>query len=566
MTSHQKIDYYDLREEAREGRLPSGISRVEEKERLTRVIGRSLNNNAIVIGPGGIGKTTFVYGWLKELAEQEPHASLQLIQFDAEQLIELDANSETEEAMESLPESILFIDSFGRAVHNNSVLLQQLFRIFKSILKESKVRVVVTLEPHEYEWLERVHPAFVQLFETITLKNQSVYDYVKILQSALPEINAKHRVVVPTAALEEIISLVARFPILGQMPKAGIGLLDESISLIATRGGRFLESSAVAEVVAGKTGIPHSQLSSHEMDTLGNLEEQLNARIINQKNAIAKIATTLQRAKLGLRNPNKPLGSFLLLGPSGVGKTETAKLIAETMFGRSESFIRFDMSEFQQDHTIQRLIGAPAGYVGYEEGGALTNALRKEPHCLILLDEIEKAHPKVFDIFLQVLDDGRLTSGQNETVDARNAIIMATSNVAVDEILKAFEQKIDVHSEAFTQQRLIPVLADTFRLEFINRFDNVLVFNPLTLAGLVQIAQLEVKKIEKRLAKHRVTFEIDARVIEEKIKGFVDPHFGARPVKRFIEETCESLLMQSLLSKNKARAAGSSRNKYYGKE
>jgi ATP-dependent Clp protease ATP-binding subunit ClpA len=556
-TKQRKIEYYNLREEALAGNLPSVIGRKEEAERLTRVVGRRMNNNALVVGPSGIGKTALVYGWIKNLSKKDAYDSFQLIQFDAEHLYEMDAGSDSywQEAMENLPACILFVDNFGRIVHNNPNLMQQVSRLFKSVLKESNVRVVFTLDPHEYAWLEREQPAFIQLFETITLKNQKASEQVAILQQELPQLNEQHHVIISTASLEEIVTHTERFPALGQLPKSSIGLLDESISFAAAKGKRMLNSQIISEVVAGKTGIPQTQLNADEMESLSDLEERLNAKIINQKSAIAKIATTLQRAKLGLRNPNKPLGSFLLLGPSGVGKTETAKLIAETMFGRSESFIRFDMSEFQQDHTIQRLIGAPAGYVGYEEGGALTNALRREPHCLILLDEIEKAHPKVFDIFLQVLDDGRLTSGQNETVDARNAIIMATSNVAVDEILKAFEQRIDIQSDAFTQQRLIPALAKTFRLEFINRFDSVLVFNPLTLAGLVQIAQLEIKKIEKRLAKHRVTFEMDAKVIEEKIRGFVDPRFGARPVKRFIEETCESLLMQSLLQRGKNKTA-----------
>ncbi|KKW31189.1 MAG: hypothetical protein UY74_C0021G0001, partial [Candidatus Kaiserbacteria bacterium GW2011_GWC2_52_8b] len=187
------------------------------------------------------------------------------------------------------------------------------------------------------------------------------------------------------------------------------------------------------------------------------------------------------------------------------------------------------------------------GYVGYDEGGSLTNALRKEPYSLILLDEIEKAHPKVFDIFLQVLDDGRLTSGQNETVDARNTIIMATSNAAVAEILQAFENGGNAEDESFVREYVLPILTKTFRLEFINRFDDVLIFNPLSIPSLTRIAALEIKKIEKRLAKHRVQFDIEPAAIEREIAQRADPRFGARPVKRFIEETCETLLVRSLL-------------------
>jgi ATP-dependent Clp protease ATP-binding subunit ClpA len=546
----KRIEYYNLREEAVAGKFQRMIGRRDEVERLNRIIGKKIHNNALIVGANGIGKTALVYGWIKKLSLQEKYDSYGFIQFDAEHLHGLEAGEDTsQDALEQLPACILFIDNFGRAVHTNTGLMQQMLRVYKEALQEPDVRVVLTLEPHEYAWLEREQPAFLQLFETLHLKAPSIAEQILILQEALPHVNQEHHVMVPTLMLEEIVAYTERFPLLGQAPQSGINVLDESISYAGAKGKRMLDSEIIAHVIGGKTGIPKSHLNADEMQMLSTLSERITAQIINQEPVIEKIATTLQRAKLGLRNPNKPLGSFLMLGPSGVGKTETAKLIAETLFGRSESFVRFDMSEFQQEHSIQRLIGAPAGYVGYEEGGALTNALRREPHCLILLDEIEKAHPKVFDIFLQVLDDGRLTSGQNETVDARNAIIMATSNIGVQKILEGHTKGVEVQDEKFISQEIVPELAEAFRLEFINRFDSILVFNPLTIAALVKIALLEVQKIEKRLAKHKVRFEIDEAVIEERIKNTIDPRFGARPVKRFIEETCESLLADSLLAK-----------------
>lgn len=550
MATFKKIEYYDLREEVLAGNLSEMIGRMKELERVTRIIGRRTNNNILIVGPSGIGKTTFVHGLCKALAKRSEYDQYHLIQFDTDHLHSFEDSEQEErsqEALTKLPPCILFVDNFGRAVHANKSLMQRVFRLYKQILKESDVRVVFTLEPHEYEWLSREYPAFAQSFEMIMLKKQSAAEYVRVLRNALPYLNEVHQVMVPTTSLEEVIAYIERFPKLGQLPQAAIGVLDESISLSVAKRRTIVRGDVVTEVVADKVGIPQTQLKAGDFENLRNLEHTLNARIIDQKESIRKIAITLQRARLGVRNPDKPLGSFLLLGPSGVGKTETAKLIAEIVFGRSESFTRFDMSEFQQDHTIQRLIGAPAGYVGYEEGGALTNALRNEPHSLILLDEIEKAHPKVFDIFLQVLDDGRLTSGQNETVDARNAIIMATSNIGVDQIIKEFENGTSVSSDTFIQEKIVPALAKTFRLEFINRFDTILVFNPLTVSGLVQIAHLEVKKIEKRLAKHGVQFDLDPVMIESKIKPLADPRFGARPVKRFIEETCESLVVGSLL-------------------
>jgi len=553
MSVFKKIKYHDLREEASAGRLPAIIGRIAEIERLNRVVGRRINNNALVVGPNGIGKTALVYGWIRHMNRSTQYQSLAFLQLDIEHLYALDGDDASEEqyteALASLPPCVLFIDDFGREVYRNAALVQRVCRLYKNVLKGQKVRLVLTLEPHEYAWLEREHSAFVRLFETTALKNQSAFEYTRILARVLPRLNERQRIIVSDESLRDVISYTERFPALGQLPQSAISLLDEAISCSASGKHPVLTQDAIASVVEAKTSVPKTRLAQGDLQGIKELEGNLNKCIINQQGAVRKIAMTLQRAKLGLRNPSRPLGSFLLLGPSGVGKTETAKCIAEMLFGRSESLIRFDMSEFQQDHTVQRLIGAPAGYVGYEEGGALTNALRREPHSLILLDEIEKAHPKVFDLFLQLLDDGRLTSGQNETVDARNAIIMATSNAGVTEILREYaEGKDGMDDGAFITEKVMPVLTNVFRLEFINRFDSIVLFKPLTIQALGQIAQLEITKIEKRLSKHHVRFEIEPIVIKNRITHLADPRFGARPVKRFIEETCEALLVQSLLN------------------
>ena len=552
MSNFKKITYYNLRDEALAGRLPTVVGRIDEMERLNRTVGRSINNNAIIVGQSGIGKTALVYGWIWQMSRSEHYAPYALLQLDTGHLHALDGDAGLEElyaeALTRVPASVLFIDDFGREVFKNATFAQHVYRLYKQILTQPNVHLVLTLEPHEYAWLEREYPAFTRAFETIILKNQTASEYTRMLSRKLPRLNARRRVVVPYTALREVVSYAERFPVLGQLPQSAIHLLDESISFSSLQNHKVLTQDAIAQVVEAKTGVPRTQLAQGELQNVKSLEDSLNKRIVDQHAAVAKIATTLQRAKLGLRNPNRPLGSFLLLGPSGVGKTETAKCVAEIMFGRPESFTRIDMTEFQQDHTVQRLIGAPPGYVGYEEGGALTNALRKEPYSLILLDEIEKAHPKIFDVFLQVLDDGRLTSGQNETVDARNAIIMATSNAAVAEILEAHAEDEGLDDESLIKERIMPILMKTFRPEFINRFDSILIFKPLAVPSLVRIAELEIQKIEQRLAKHNVRFEIERAAIEERVRRLADPRFGARPVKRFIEETCETLLMQSLLT------------------
>ncbi len=555
MNNNKKIPYADLREETQKGSLPALVGRRDEMQRLNRLLGRRTNNNALIVGQSGIGKTAFVWGWARHMSKRAECEHYALLQLDTEHIYELENDTSLDEryteAFQHMPPCVLFIDDFGREVYKNLALAQRVHRLYKSLLARPDVHIVFTLQPHEYAWFEHEYPAFVQAFETLTLKQQNAYEYKRVLSAKMPLLNAERRVIVPDISLQEIVSFAERYPVLGQLPRSAIHLLDESISLCVSQKQKMLVPDSIARVVEAKTGIPRARGAEDELQSVKHLEEHLNERIVNQKRAIAKIATTLQRAKLGLRNPNRPLGSFLLLGPSGVGKTETAKSVAEIMFGRAESFTRIDMSEFQQDHTVQRLIGAPPGYVGFEEGGALTNALRREPHSLILLDEIEKAHPKVFDVFLQVLDDGRLTSGQNETVDARNVVIMATSNAAVSEILEAHARGENIEDESFVREKMLPILAKTFRLEFINRFDSILVFKPLTVPSLMQIAQLEIKKIEKRLMKHEVRFKIEPRTLEDRIRRMADPRFGARPVKRFIEETCETLLVESLLTVRK---------------
>lgn len=551
MASYTKIPFYNLRDEVQLGRVPTLIGRGEEMDRLDSMIGRRTSNNALILGVSGIGKTALVWGWMRRVSRRSEYEKYALLQFAVEHLYDLDTDEGAEarytESLRHVPASVLFIDDLGKETLHNTALMQRISRLYKPLLQRSDVHVVCAIQPHEYAWLEREYPAFLDMFEKMTLDTQQHSEYERILAKKVPKVSSGRRVIVRDEALRDIVALATRYPALGQLPRSAIHILDESLSLCVAQRTQVLTTDVVSRVVEAKTGVPRVRAQQDEIQNVRSLETQLNARIVDQENAIAKIARTLQRSKLGLRNPNRPLGSFLLLGPSGVGKTETAKSVAELMFDNAERFTRIDMSEFQQEHMVQRLIGAPPGYVGYEEGGALTNALKRKPHSLILLDEIEKAHPKVFDIFLQVLDDGRLTSGQGETVDARNAIVMATSNAAVNDIVEAHSRGDDITSDAFIREKAIPVLTKTFRPEFINRFDAILVFSPLTVPNLMRIALLEIKKLEKRFAKHNVQFDIETEVLEEKVSHMADPRFGARPVKRFIEETCETLLMESLM-------------------
>ncbi|MCW0437123.1 ATP-dependent chaperone ClpB [Xanthomonas sacchari] len=303
----------------------------------------------------------------------------------------------------------------------------------------------------------------------------------------------------------------------------------------------------IAEVVSRWTGIPVNKMLEGERDKLLRMEDELHQRVVGQEEAIKVVSDAVRRSRAGLSDPNRPSGSFLFLGPTGVGKTELCKALAEFLFDSSDAMIRIDMSEFMEKHSVARLIGAPPGYVGYEEGGYLTEAVRRRPYSLILLDEVEKAHSDVFNILLQVLDDGRLTDGQGRTVDFRNTVIVMTSNLGSHQIQ---ELSGDGSAEAYTQMKaaVMGVVQAHFRPEFINRLDDIVVFHPLDKAQIKSIARIQLHGLEKRLAERGLKIELGDRALELLGNVGFDPVYGARPLKRAIQAQLENPLAQQILS------------------
>jgi len=300
----------------------------------------------------------------------------------------------------------------------------------------------------------------------------------------------------------------------------------------------------VAEVVAKWTGIPVSKMLEGERDKLLRMEDSLHQRVMGQSEAVVAVSNAVRRSRAGLSDPNRPNGSFLFLGPTGVGKTELCKSLAEFLFDSEEAMVRIDMSEFMEKHSVAKLIGAPPGYVGYEEGGYLTEAVRRRPYSVLLLDEIEKAHPDVFNILLQVLDDGRLTDGQGRTVDFKNTVIVMTSNLGSDVIqMLAGEENYEVMKSA-----VMDVVSSHFRPEFINRVDEVVVFHPLAKDQLRGIASIQLDLLGKRLAEHELQLTLSDEVLDKLLEAGFDPVYGARPLKRVIQQLIENPLAQSILS------------------
>ncbi|MBC7293565.1 MAG: AAA family ATPase, partial [Thermoleophilia bacterium] len=302
-----------------------------------------------------------------------------------------------------------------------------------------------------------------------------------------------------------------------------------------------VEEEDIAEIVAKWTGIPVSRLLEGEVEKLIHMEERLHQRVVGQDDAIQAVASAIRRARAGLQDPNRPIGSFIFLGPTGVGKTELARALAEFLFDDERALVRVDMSEYQERHSVARLIGAPPGYVGYEEGGYLTEAVRRRPYSVILLDEIEKAHPDVFNLLLQILDEGRLTDGQGRTVDFKNTVIIMTSNIGSQYILDPDITEVEM------RHRVTELLQATFKPEFLNRVDEVIIFHRLTLEDIKGIVEIQVSLLRKRLAERDITLEITDAAKEYLAKQGYDPAYGARPLKRLIQKEIQDRVALALL-------------------
>jgi len=302
----------------------------------------------------------------------------------------------------------------------------------------------------------------------------------------------------------------------------------------------------IAKIVARWTGIPVSKLVEGERKKLLRLEDILHERVIGQNEAVQKVSEAILRSRAGIQDPNRPLGSFLFLGPTGVGKTELAKALAEALFDDEHSMVRIDMSEYMEKFSVSRLIGAPPGYVGYEEGGQLTEAVRRKPYAVILLDEVEKAHPDVFNILLQVLDDGRITDSQGRTIDFKNTILILTSNLGSPVILDGVDENGEISAEARTE--VDHLLRTQFRPEFLNRLDEVICYKPLTQNEILQIVDLLIAKLQKRLDDKRITLRVTDAAKEQIVREGYDPSFGARPLKRLLQSRLETLIAKELLA------------------
>ena len=408
----------------------------------------------------------------------------------------------------------------------------------EALNKESDAASVKRLADIETE-IEKLEREYADLEEIWNAEKSAVQGSQHIkeeIERARIELEAAHR----AGDLTRMSELqYGRIPELEKQLEAAGDLEPREMTLLRNR----VNEDEIAEVVSGWTGIPVAKMLEGEKEKLLHMEDNLQQRVVGQVEAVTVIANAIRRSRAGLSDPNRPYGSFLFLGPTGVGKTELSKALAEFLFDSEQSMIRIDMSEFMEKHSVARMIGAPPGYVGYEEGGYLTEAVRRRPYSIILLDEVEKAHADVFNVLLQVLDDGRLTDGHGRTVDFRNTVIIMTSNLGSQMI----QEMSGRDSYEAMKRMLLEVVGEHFRPEFINRIDDLVVFRPLDKAQLKAIAKIQLEYLRERLAQRDMNMEISAEALEKIAEVGFDPVFGARPLKRAIQNEIENPLAQRIL-------------------
>lgn len=564
----------DLTDQARQGLLDPVVGRDKEIERLIHILLRRTKNNPIIIGAAGVGKTAIVEGMAKAIVEgSAPKDFLEkrIIQLDISSLIAgATHRGEFEERLRDVIKEvqiaegqvILFVDEIHTLIGTGDTEgALDASNIIKPFIARGKLQIIGATTTAEYRKYFEKDKAFERRFQPILVEEPSeeiAFEMLKILQSKYENF---HKVKISDEAVKQAVHLSKKY--IGQrfLPDKAVDLLDEAaaqVHLKHTEGKRAnnqVERSDIESVVSSWTGIPVTRLTEDESEKLLNLEKIIHQRLINQETAVTAVAEAVRRGRIGLAAINRPIASFIFLGPTGVGKTELAKTLGEILFGKEELMTRLDMSEYMEKHEVAKLIGAPPGYVGYEEGGQLTEAVRTKPYSIILLDEIEKAHPDVFNILLQILEDGRLTDNKGDTISFKNTIIIATSNIGsvlIQQQLQSASQPQELDGTIKMQELQKIVLGELkkfFRPELLNRFDEVVIFEPLSRENMHAIAKLTMEHTAKLLKEQGITLTVSDGAYLKLAKEGYDPVYGARPLRRIIQTAIENPIALLLIQK-----------------
>lgn len=566
----------DLTAQAKNGELDPVIGRQIEIERVIQILSRRKKNNPILIGEPGVGKSAIVEGLALRIAAKEIPA------LEGKRIISLDIASmvagttyrgQFEERIKTVikelhdhPEIILFVDEIHTLMGaGNAQGSLDAANILKPALARGEVQCIGATTVNEYRTSIEKDGALERRFQKVTVQPTTPDETYTILTRLSETYGQFHHVRYTQEALRACVNLTDRYITDRQFPDKAIDAMDEVGAClgekIARQEGddttgeeairREVTEADVARVVSQMSGVPVQRVAQAEGEQLRQMASTLQQRVIGQDEAVKKVVKAIQRSRMGLRDPRKPIGTFFLLGPTGVGKTHLAQCLAEEMFGSRNAIIRFDMSEYMEKHTVSLLVGAPPGYVAHEDGGKLTEAVRRKPYSIVLFDEIEKAHPDIFNVLLQVMDEGRLTDRQGHVVDFKNTIIILTSNVGtrqLNDFGAGIGFGVDNLDDKASERTLIKALQRTFPPEFVNRLDDIIVFHALNDEALAQILWLELRPLQARLEAMGYSFELTDKTRDEILRLARDKQYGARPLKRAIQTMIEDPLTDKMLA------------------
>ncbi len=568
----------DLTEEARAGRLDPVAGRDKEVDRMVHVLLRRTKNNPIIIGEPGVGKTALVEGLAQKIVQGAVPKDLQekrIFQLDVASLVagashrgefEERLRGVINEVLGSNNRIILFIDEIHALMGTGEGEGMNAANIIKPHLARGHFQLIGATTTIEYRKNFEKDKAFERRFQPVQADEPSEENAFEMLKVIRPKYEKFHRITIPDDALKECVKLSKKYIGERYLPDKAIDLLDEAASEVklqidgGNRGGgdTSIKKADIEKVVSAWTGIPITKLTEDESEKLLKLEDRIHHRMVDQEEAVGAVSEAVRRGRIGLAAANRPIASFVFLGPTGVGKTELAKTLAELLFGRDDAMARMDMSEYMEKHEVAKLIGAPPGYVGYEEGGQLTEAVRKKPYSIVLLDEIEKAHPDVFNILLQLLEDGRLTDNKGNTISFKNTIVICTSNIGsgiIQQYLSTLDPKAKKTPEEFDrmfkelQTKVREELIKFFRPEVLNRFDEVVIFKPLQPEHMAGIARLAIAKTAKLLKEQGFNLQITEKAVNQLAKDGYDPVYGARPLRRLVQTAIENPIALAIISK-----------------
>lgn len=574
MPKEQLLNQYarNLTRAAANGELEPLIGRRAEIDAMIRVLGKKTKNNPLLIGEPGVGKSALAEGLAARIARGDVPPMLRDTQICALDMAQMIAGSkyrgEFEErikkvlsCVQEMGNVILFIDEMHTLIGagSSSEGGMDAANILKPALARGEVRVIGATTYKEYRKYVEKDAALARRFQRIDVREPDRDETLRILSGLRERYEDYHHVTIADDALTAAVELSARYVTDRCMPDKAIDLIDEAASMAKIAGWTqesgsviVIHAAEVAKVVAQWTGVPVERVGADDQQDILNLEKTLRRRIVGQDEAISSIARALRRSRAGLGDPTRPLGVFMLLGPSGVGKTELCKALSEALFGSEEALIRIDMSEYSEEATASRLIGSPPGYVGHGEGGQLTDAVLKRPYSVVLFDEIEKAHPKIFSLLLQLLDDGQLTDSVGRKVNFKNTIVVMTSNAGVSfdmEKRLGFASGAEAHDPG---KAILAQVKQTFRPEFLGRIDELIVMHSLTKEDGACIAALMLGRIAQQLGRQGIMLEYDDGVPALLAEEGVDAMSGARNLRRVIARRVEDPLSDLLLTGNHA--------------